>query len=60
MLGRSLADVSQAWWFIPMKNPALITMPLSFVVAIAVSLVTKEDGAEGAFQEMRRRVMFGA
>jgi cation/acetate symporter len=60
VLGRSLAEVSQAWWFVPMKNPALISMPLSFLVAIAVSLVTQEDGAEGSFREMRRRIMFGA
>ena len=60
MLGRSLAEVSQAWWFVPMKNPALISMPLSFLVAIAVSLVTVEAGAEGTFREMRRRIMFGA
>lgn len=60
MLGRSLAEVSQAWWFVPMKNPALISMPLSFLVAIGVSLVTKEDAADSTFQEMRRRIMFGA
>jgi len=60
VLGRSLAEVSQAWWFVPMKNPALISMPLSFLVAIAVSLVTVEAGAEGTFREMRRRIMFGA
>lgn len=60
VLGRSLAEVSQAWWFVPMKNPALISMPLSLLVAIAVSLVTQEDGAEGSFREMRRRIMFGA
>jgi len=60
VLGRSLAEVSQAWWFVPMKNPALISMPLSFLVAIGVSLVTKEDAADSTFQEMRRRIMFGA
>ncbi len=59
MLGKNLADASRAWWFVPMKNPAIISMPLSFIVAVAVSLLTREDGVASTFREMRHRIMFG-
>jgi cation/acetate symporter len=42
-----------------MKNPVIISMPLSFLVAVAVWLLTPEDGAEVTFREMRHRIMFG-
>ncbi|GLK56611.1 cation/acetate symporter [Methylopila capsulata] len=60
VLGKSLADVSEAWWFVPMKNPALICMPLSFAVAVAVSLMTRDEEAGAAFTAMQRRIMFGS
>lgn len=59
MLGKNLADASRAWWFVPMKNPAIISIPLSFIVAVAVSLLTREDGVASTFREMRHRIMFG-
>jgi cation/acetate symporter len=59
VLGKSLADLQNKWWFVPFRNPALFSMPLSFVVAFVVSLCTVEKDAEGRFEEMRRRIMFG-
>jgi cation/acetate symporter len=59
VLGKSLAELQDKWWFVPFRNPALFSMPLSFLVAIGVSLCTVEADAEGRFEEMRRKIMFG-
>ncbi len=45
-------------WF-PLKNPALITMPLSFAVGIAVSLLTPEKAALEAFDAKQKRMILG-
>jgi cation/acetate symporter len=45
-------------WF-PLKNPALVTIPLSFATAIAVSLFTAEDETEARFAEVERRTHLG-
>ena len=34
-------------------------MPLSFAVAILVSLVTVDSNADGRFEEMQHRILFG-
>jgi cation/acetate symporter len=60
VLGKVLAQIEGAWWFVPLRNPAIICMPLSFIVAIVVSLVTSEKNADQTYNEMRHRVMFGA
>lgn len=60
VLGRTLAQLQNEWWFVPLRNPAIVCMPLSFTVAVVVSLLTKEAGAEQSFAEMRHRIMFGA
>jgi cation/acetate symporter len=60
VLGKSLGDLQGKWWFVPFRNPALFSMPLSFLVAIVVSLCTVEKDAERRFEEMRRRIMFGS
>jgi len=60
VLGKTLVQVADAWWFVPLRNPAIVCMPLSFVVAVAVSLVTRERNADQTFDEMRHRVMFGS
>jgi cation/acetate symporter len=59
VLGKPLVDLQGKWWFVPFRNPALFSMPLSFLVAIIVSLGTVEKDAESRFAEMRRRIMFG-
>ena len=59
VLGKALADVEHAWWFVPLRNPAIISMPLSFVAAILVSLLISEDNADAIFEEMQHRVLFG-
>ena len=44
----------------PLKNPGLVTIPLSFVVGIVVSLVFPEKEADAAFAEMQTRLHLGA
>jgi cation/acetate symporter len=43
----------------PLKNPGLVTIPLSFVVGIVVSLLTPEAGAAERYAEVERRVHLG-
>ncbi len=45
-------------WF-PLKNPALVTIPLSFLTAIVVSLLTPESGTASKFAEVQRRGHLG-
>jgi cation/acetate symporter len=59
VLGKSLAELQGKWWFVPFRNPALFSMPASFLVAIVISLCTVEEDADQRFDEMRRRIMFG-
>lgn len=40
----------------PLKNPGLVTIPLSFAVGIIVSLFTKEEGADERFAEAEHRI----
>ncbi|MDF2694483.1 MAG: hypothetical protein K0S65_2866 [Labilithrix sp.] len=44
----------------PLKNPAIVTMTLSFVVGIVVSLVRPEPDAARKFAEGARRMHLGA
>jgi len=46
-------------WF-PLRNPAMITIPLSFVVGVGVSLLAAERGAAEGFAAMERRTHLGA
>jgi cation/acetate symporter len=43
----------------PLKNPAIVTMTLSFVVGIAVSLAKPEAEAAAKFAECVRRMHLG-
>jgi cation/acetate symporter len=43
----------------PLKNPALVTIPLSFVTGIVVSLLTAEPAAARAFAAVERRLHLG-
>jgi cation/acetate symporter len=52
ILGRSEA------WF-PLKNPALVTMPLSFLAGIVVSLLAPERAAVEGYALVERRVHLG-
>ena len=45
---------------IPLKNPGVITVPLSFVVAIVVSLIAPEPEAAAKFSEAQDRMHLGA
>ena len=46
-------------WF-PLRNPGLVSIPLSFVVAIAVSVLWPEPDAEARFAEVQRKVHFSS
>ena len=59
VLGKALSQVENAWWFVSLRNPAIICMPLSFFVAIVVSLMTTETKADASFAEMQERILFG-
>ncbi|MBA3258432.1 MAG: cation acetate symporter, partial [Gemmatimonadales bacterium] len=45
-------------WF-PLKNPALVTMPLSFLAGIAVSLLAPERSAAAGYDMVERRMHLG-
>jgi cation/acetate symporter len=45
-------------WF-PLKNPALVTIPLSFAVGVLVSLATRDDVAVERFAAAERRMHVG-
>ncbi|MBW7934711.1 MAG: cation/acetate symporter ActP [Gemmatimonadaceae bacterium] len=46
-------------WF-PLKNPAILTIPGSFLIGIVVSLLTRDDRAAGGFGEMVAAMTSGA
>ncbi len=45
-------------WF-PLKNPALVSMPLAFLAGIAVSLLWPEAAASDRFAELKHRTHLG-
>jgi cation/acetate symporter len=44
---------------VPMKNPGVITIPLSFIVGIVTSLVSPEREASEKFAQVEERIHFG-
>jgi cation/acetate symporter len=44
----------------PLKNPALVTIPLSFITGVVVSLLGKDTSTVARFDEIERRMMLGA
>jgi cation/acetate symporter len=43
----------------PLRNPALVSMPLAFAVAVAVSLAAPEPSSERGFDDLAERVLLG-
>jgi cation/acetate symporter len=43
----------------PLRNPALVSMPLAFVVAVVVSLAAPEPESERGFDDLAHRVLLG-
>jgi cation/acetate symporter len=43
----------------PLKNPALVTVPLSFLVGIVASLLAPDANAQAKFVEVERRALLG-
>jgi cation/acetate symporter len=46
-------------WF-PLRNPGLVSIPLSFIVAIAVAVLWPEPEAEARFTEVQQKVHFSS
>jgi cation/acetate symporter len=44
----------------PLRNPGLVSIPLSFAVAVAVALAWPEPAAHAGFAQLERRVHVGA
>jgi cation/acetate symporter len=45
--------------YFPLRNPGLVTIPLSFLVGIVVSLLTREKAADEAFPALQHRLHLG-
>jgi cation/acetate symporter len=45
--------------YFPLRNPAIVSMTVSFIVAILASLVTRERSAETAFDDEKLRTYLG-
>jgi cation/acetate symporter len=43
----------------PLRNPAIVSMPLAFIVAIAVSLLAPEPAASAGYEAKQRRMILG-
>ena len=43
----------------PLKNPALVTIPLSFLTGVVVSLLGKDSSTVARFDEIERKMMLG-
>ena len=43
----------------PLKNPGLVTIPLSFLVAIVVSLLEKDKISAQKFAEVQQKIHLG-
>ena len=59
ILGKQLAQIEHSWWFVSLRNPAIISMPLSFIAAILLSLITREKDADATYDEMVQRMLLG-
>ncbi|GCE48868.1 cation/acetate symporter [Thermosporothrix hazakensis] len=55
----SAAHLIQAPALFPLENPGLISIPLGFLVAIVVSLLTRDEAAREAFSETNVRANLG-
>ena len=44
----------------PLRNPALVSMPLAFLVGVVVSLAAPEPEAQRGHEELARRALLGA
>jgi cation/acetate symporter len=43
----------------PLRNPAIVSMPLAFLAAIVMSLMTREPSAEALFEDEKLRTYLG-
>ena len=43
----------------PLRNPAIVSMPIAFLAGIVVSLVTREPSAEARFEDEKLRTYLG-
>jgi len=54
-----LAELLRQGALFPLRNPALITIPLSFLIAIVVSLVTSNAGEQAGYSRVEREMHTG-
>jgi len=52
-------DILQGSAWFPLKNPALVTLPLSFLAGILVSLLAPEPDAAAGFTRLERQTHLG-
>lgn len=52
-------DILHSTAIFPLKNPGLVTIPLSFIVGIVVSLVAPEQLAQQKFAEVEQQIHLG-
>jgi cation/acetate symporter len=52
-----MLNEAEAWF--PLKNPALVTIPLSFAMGIVVSLLRPEPEAEARYRALARQMHLG-
>jgi cation/acetate symporter len=43
----------------PLRNPAIVSMPLAFAAAVATSLLTRNPAESAAFAAMERKALLG-
>lgn len=48
------AVLMQKWWYFPLGSPAIVSVPLAFVVAMGISVWRPEISAQTRYDEMRR------
>jgi cation/acetate symporter len=53
-----ILEQNSAWF--PLKNPALVTMPLSFLAGIVVSLIAPDPEAAAGFTRLERQTHLGS
>ena len=52
VLHHAVSDVADKWWFISLRNPSIISVPLAFFVSWAVSTLSPSTASEDGFVRM--------
>ncbi|PXW24046.1 solute symporter family protein [Paraburkholderia caballeronis] len=52
VLHRAVADVAGRWWFVPLRNPCIVSLPFALFVACAVSLLRPQTSEQAGYARM--------